>query len=86
MMVIQVTNTSAATITVAGFGIRAGRSANFPADRCVFEVDQVSGGYNLGGATFYDGQASAPAALITADLDAQLGYIGKSGRFVAITT
>ena len=85
MMVIR--GTVDTTITQAGFA--SGDTRIFPADRCVWEqVDDATGGYSITNASFV-GLTHTPGAtpaqgryiLLT---DAQLGFIGKSGRFVAI--
>jgi len=53
----------------------------YPADRCTWRqtYDDVTNQYLIYDATFYPGNAAG----ITID-EAQLGYIGKSGRFVEI--
>ena len=64
----------------------------FPADRCTWaQQDDPAGGYRITNANFYPGASvdgvlglSAPATHI-AIASPVLGYIGKSGRFVAIT-
>ena len=64
------------------------RSANgniYPVDRSVFRVTETSTGYKL---THFTPNAASvatnanPAAATAGD---ELGYIGKSGRFVPIT-
>lgn len=59
-----------------------GGTANtiLPADRCSWiQAVDTNGGYNVGTVLFYDGVVAG--ASVTA---ANLGFIGKSGRFVAI--
>ena len=53
----------------------------YPADRCTWTQTQVggTGGYVIATATFYPGNAVGSA--IT---DPELGFIGKSGRFVKV--
>ena len=59
--------------------IRAANGNIYPVDRSVFRIAEVtSGGYKL---THFSPNA-APTAATAGD---ELGYIGKSGRFVAIT-
>tara|TARA_R110002012_G_C11357832_1_gene580467 strand:- start:328 stop:546 length:219 start_codon:yes stop_codon:yes gene_type:complete len=64
------------------------KSANgniYPVDRSVFRIAETTTGYKL---TYFTPNAASvatnadPAAATAGDL---LGYIGKSGRFVAIT-
>ena len=56
---------------------------NFPADRCVWSqsYDGTDRQYRITGARFF-GNGATSAAIE----NAELGYIGKSGRFVPITT
>ena len=77
MMVIR------GTLASAYEGIPTGQVHNFPADRCVWSqsYNATEDQYQITGARFIG--STAPAASIT---NAELGYIGKSGRFVAITT
>ena len=76
------------TITSAGFA--SGDTRIFPADRCVWEqVDDTTGGYSIDNVSFV-GLTHTPGGTPTAGryillTDATLGYIGKSGRFVAIS-
>jgi hypothetical protein len=57
----------------------------YPVDRSVFRVEQTTTGYKL---THFTPNAASvatnanPAAATAGD---ELGYIGKTGRFVAIT-
>lgn len=51
----------------------------WPADRCRWRVAQDINGYEIHNAQFYPGNA-APVNIA----NAELGYIGKSGRFVKI--
>jgi len=66
--------------------IRAANGNIYPVDRSVFRIAEVTtGGYKL---THFTANAASvatnanPAAATAGD---ELGYIGKSGRFVAIT-
>ena len=64
-------------------------TAYFPADRCSWEQTANSnGGYDITNARFFAGNDADGVALgsttgVTAVVE--LGYIGKSGRFVPIT-
>ena len=89
MMVIRGT----VNITITNAGFASGDTRIFPADRCVWsQVDDSTGGYSIDNASFVGlthtpggsgaGEATGRYVLLT---DAQLGYIGKSGRFVAIS-
>ena len=86
MMVMR--GTVDTTITQAGFA--SGDTRIFPADRCVWsQVDDADGGYSIENASFV-GLTHTPGANPTSGryillTDATLGYIGKSGRFVAIS-
>ena len=51
----------------------------YPADRCTWKQFQLERGYGIGSVEFYPGNATAIDIVA-----AQLGYIGKSGRFVEI--
>ena len=52
-----------------------------PADRCTWTQTAASaGGYAIADAEFYPAIGTAPIAIT----NAQLGFIGKSGRFVEI--
>ena len=70
--------------------IRAANGNIYPVDRSVFRIAEVtSGGYKL---THLDliNVSGTPAPALQASLTAAtagdlLGYIGKSGRFIAIT-
>ena len=76
MMVIR------GSLATAFEGIVATQIHNFPADRCVWSqsYDANAREYTITGARFFgNGASSAPIS------NAQLGYIGKSGRFVPIT-
>ena len=68
-------------VAVAGGGVPTGRSL-FPADRCSWQqADSADGiGYRITTARFYG--STGNAITLTG---AVLGFIGKSGRFVAIT-
>ena len=66
--------------------IRAANGNIYPVDRSVFRIAEVtSGGYTLTHFTPNAGSVATNAAPATATAGDELGYIGKSGRFVAIT-
>ena len=72
MMVIEHTNVD-------------GDKTIFPADRCTWrQVDNTGSGYAIEDVRFYPGNAVANN-LSGANLSNMLGFIGKSGRFVAIS-
>ena len=53
----------------------------YPADRCSWDqFTREGGGYQIDNAIFYDGVSSALIRI----LEPELGFIGKSGRFVQI--
>ena len=85
-MVIQ--GTVSGTFTGSGFA--DGDTRIFPADRCVWEqVDDATGGYSVQNVDFV-GLTHTPGGTPTTGryvsvTNAQLGFIGKSGRFVAIS-
>ena len=63
----------------------------FPADRCTWQqIDDASGrGYGITDVRYYPGTTSTlggESAPVHTIADAELGFIGKSGRFVEITT
>ncbi len=85
MMVIEFTNNSAAVVLLT----RTGESRVFPADRCSWvTIDEAgSRGYAIENVVFYPGNTSEDGFVIpTAQAQVRLGFIGKSGRFVAIST
>jgi hypothetical protein len=51
----------------------------YPADRCTWTQTEVDAGYTITSASFYSATATVA---ITAP---ELGYIGKSGRFVKMS-
>lgn len=58
----------------------------YPAETCVWRTTAVSnGGYKLTHLTIGSPTIAVGAAPAAAPAGAQLGYIGKSGRFVAYT-
>ena len=82
MMVIR------GSLATAFQGIPATQVHNFPADRCVWSQSYVGteNAYRITGARFFGhggGATNPPAAAVIQN--AELGYIGKSGRFVPIT-
>jgi len=90
MMVLNVRNTTGSTITVAsGIQIAANSSKVFPADRCIWDTSYTNGQYTvtnaellLGAST--TGNANGVVGLNGTGRIVELGYIGKSGRFVKI--
>ena len=67
--------------------------AIFPADRCSWDQSEhPDGGYQITLARFYDGVDADGETIKDGNIPAgvtvttRLGYIGKTGRFVAITT
>ena len=71
MMVIEHTNaTGARTI--------------FPADRCTWQQVDDTNGYSIDVVRFYPGDAAA-TDLSPDGTSNMLGFIGKSGRFVAVS-
>ena len=83
MYVIQVSGTGA----VSGINKTATNVVILPADRCTWTdsgyiaADQQ---YGISNVNFYPGNAGA-VSVTGSNIDVQLGYIGKSGRFVGIT-
>ena len=84
-MVIQGQITSATE--AAALGIPANTNHIFPADRCVWTQNAAAGGgYNITTVRYFPGvtlTGSTSNNHVVVDT-AQLGYIGKSGRFVEI--
>ena len=86
MMVVRGTVSTAFT----GAGLAIGDVRIFPADRCIWEqVDDSTGGYSIDNAAFVGlthniGGSPATGGFVMFS-SATLGYIGKSGRFVAIS-
>ena len=57
----------------------------YPADRCSWrQGDSTGSGYSINTVMFYPGNAGAEN-LSGSNTSNMLGYIGKSGRFVAIS-
>ena len=83
MMVIRGT---VATAT-SGADLSVGDIRIFPADRCIWEqVDDTTGGYSIDNAAFAGlTHTEAGNGEFIRLTSATLGYIGKSGRFVAIS-
>jgi hypothetical protein len=65
--------------------IQLSNGNTYPADRCVWRTEQVTNGYRLTHFTPNAGSVAVGAAPADAPAGARLGYIGKSGRFVAYT-
>lgn len=58
----------------------------YPAETCVWRTEQVStGGYRLTHFDIHNPNVGTSGTGTAAPTGAQLGYIGKSGRFVAYT-
>ena len=78
MMVIR------GTLSAAAHGIPANVPHIFPADRCVWNqtYNGTARQYFVSTAFFFSGAAAAGTVIV----DPQLGYIGKSGRFVEIAS
>ena len=86
MMVIRGTITT--TTEAAAIGVPANAPHIFPADRCVWTQTAAPNqqGYLIGTVRFFPGApltGSASTNHVVVD-NAQLGYIGKTGRFVEI--
>ena len=66
--------------------IKLSNGNTYPAETCVWRTEQLSaGGYRLTHFTPNSTSVAVSAAPAAAPAGAQLGYIGKSGRFVAYT-
>ncbi len=66
--------------------IRAANGNIYPVDRSVFRIAEVTGGgYKLTHFSPNAASVATNAAPTAATAGDELGYIGKSGRFVAIT-
>ena len=89
MYVIRYYNKTGGTIS----GFVNDSTHYIPADMCTFLTsDTAGGGYNLTGVKFYTGHAAGVVLSPLADdnnnatfVKVTLGYIGKSGRFVAMS-
>ena len=71
------------SLAAAHQGIPANESHLFPADKCVWGqiYDGTAREYQIQGAYFFSGNVNAVQIQ-----NPQLGYIGKSGRFVEIAS
>ena len=91
MYVVQYTNNrGSARASFFGISLQDGQEFILPADRCVWRQVSVDGGYQIQAASVIVGGGNGPAeADIRLDSAAgdtlTLGYLGKTGRFVAIT-
>ena len=66
--------------------IQTANGNTYPAETCVWRTEQLStGGYRLTHVDFHNPNVSATGTGTAATTGAMLGYIGKSGRFVAYT-
>ena len=86
MMVIRGTITS--SDEAGAIGLNANETHIFPADRCIWSQTAAPNrnGYLIGTVRFFPGAPLTGAASnnhVVVD-NAQLGYIGKTGRFVEI--
>lgn len=86
MMMLRLTNNTGGTITIANTGVENGSFKLFPADRCTWttQYNATTRNYEITIAEFYPGNGNA-ASLNGTNRVVELGYIGKSGRFVEIT-
>ena len=83
MYVIQVTGTD----VIGGINKTATNTVILPADRCTWtDAGYIDGEqqYGISNVHFYPGNAGSVPVTGTGT-DVALGYLGKSGRFVAIT-
>ena len=81
MMVIQFGNNATAVSGIAA----ANATVILPADRCIWtQSANSSGGYDISAVHYADG-SGAPTSLAGTGRTFELGYIGKSGRFVQIS-
>ena len=90
MYVVRYTNDrGAARASFFGVSIQDGQEFIMPADRCVWRQVSVDGGYQIQAASVIvggDTPAGSDIRLDSAEGDTlTLGYLGKTGRFVAIT-
>jgi len=60
--------------------IKSSSGAIHPADLCVWTQVEVDGGYEITNAGFYGTSTLTPLGV-----GCELGYIGKSGRFVKMS-
>ena len=87
MYVVRWQNLGSATIEHTGVGA----VRYFPADRCTFEIanvsnDGISEGYEISQVIFYSGNHDGIQLGVGAGVGrATYGYIGKSGRFVGLS-
>lgn len=65
--------------------IRTAVGNTYPAETCVWRTEDTATGYRLTHLTVNTPNIAVGAAPAAAPAGAQLGYIGKSGRFVAYT-
>lgn len=66
--------------------IQLANGNTYPAETCVWRTASVAaGGYQLTHLTVGTPTVAVGTAPLTAPTGAELGYIGKSGRFVAYT-
>jgi hypothetical protein len=66
--------------------IQTANGNTYPAETCVWRTEQVaSGGYRLTHFDIHNPNVSTSGTGTAAPAGSRLGYIGKSGRFVAYT-
>ncbi len=66
--------------------IQTANGNTYPAETCVWRTEQVaSGGYRLTHFDIHNPNVSTHGNPTAAPTGSRLGYIGKSGRFVAYT-
>ena len=85
-MVIQVINTTASDATIGGIVFNQDSTHILPADRCTwtYGYNPTSRQYQISNVNFFSTETTDLIGTIPNTFDSQLGYIGKSGRFVAI--
>ena len=91
MYVLRMTNNTGGDITLASAGgiiVSDGDHLHFPADRCVWQTDYnaADGQYEISEARFFALDTTGNAVTLSgANRVVELGIIGKSGRFVALS-
>ena len=80
MMVIKVR-----TGGTAVHNVQPNSTGIYPADRCSWMQVPETRGYSIDRVFFYTGNAAAVQLDPDGIVSIELGFIGKSGRFVAIT-
>ena len=85
-MVIRYTNLATGVVAHTN----TGATRYFPADRCTYNISQVENGYEISNVFFYPGAGTSVDGIelvsgTSTSGEVTLGYIGKSGRFVAMS-